>query len=256
MASLLSPLSELPKKGNIAENWRQWRQNFEIYLIAAQINQKDDNTMRALFLHTIGQYGRDIYNDITSIEPLIDGSLQELFNIFENHCNPKSNVTYNRYKFFHTNQAKNEPFEKFLSSLQRQSKDCEFGELNSSLLVTQIISGIKNVNLRERLLKTEMNLNEVIEECRTSEKSEMQAQQMNPVNTTKPQSVQVKPKQDKKPINKGSKQANKEDGEKGIQQINNCKFCGGSHLYRQCPAFGKVCKKCNIPNHLANVCKT
>ena len=34
-------------------------------------------------------------------------------------------------------------------------------------------------------------------------------------------------------------------------------FCASSHLRRQCPAYGKVCKACNKPNHFARsrVCK-
>ena len=39
--------------------------------------------------------------------------------------------------------------------------------------------------------------------------------------------------------------------------IQNCYFCASSHLRRQCPAYGKVCKACNKPNHFARsrVCK-
>ena len=33
--------------------------------------------------------------------------------------------------------------------------------------------------------------------------------------------------------------------------IQNCYFCASSHLRRQCPAYGKVCKACNKPNHFA-----
>ena len=36
----------------------------------------------------------------------------------------------------------------------------------------------------------------------------------------------------------------------------NCKFCGGKHVYRQCPAYGKKCHKCNRYNHYKNVCKS
>ena len=33
--------------------------------------------------------------------------------------------------------------------------------------------------------------------------------------------------------------------------IQNCYFCASSYLRRQCPAYGKVCKACNKPNHFA-----
>ena len=33
------------------------------------------------------------------------------------------------------------------------------------------------------------------------------------------------------------------------------RYCGQSHALRQCPAYGKVCKKCCCINHLAVVCR-
>lgn len=36
--------------------------------------------------------------------------------------------------------------------------------------------------------------------------------------------------------------------------IKNCKYCGGSHEVRKCPAYGKKCNKCGNLNHFAKVC--
>ena len=35
-----------------------------------------------------------------------------------------------------------------------------------------------------------------------------------------------------------------------------CQYCGQQHARRQCPAYGKVCKKCGKRNHFANVCRS
>lgn len=40
------------------------------------------------------------------------------------------------------------------------------------------------------------------------------------------------------------------------KMINNCKFCGKTHRYGKCPAFGRKCSKCLKNNHFAVVCKT
>ena len=34
-----------------------------------------------------------------------------------------------------------------------------------------------------------------------------------------------------------------------------CRYCGKQHQSRQCPAYGKFCKKCGKKNHFANVCR-
>lgn len=36
--------------------------------------------------------------------------------------------------------------------------------------------------------------------------------------------------------------------------IDDCKFCGYSHEFGKCPAFGKKCATCKKVNHFANKC--
>ena len=38
-------------------------------------------------------------------------------------------------------------------------------------------------------------------------------------------------------------------------QLGNCKFCGSSHLWGSCPAFGKTCGYCQRKDHFARVCR-
>ena len=35
-----------------------------------------------------------------------------------------------------------------------------------------------------------------------------------------------------------------------------CKYCGGSHVPRQCPAYGKTCTSCGKIGHFQKVCIT
>ena len=35
----------------------------------------------------------------------------------------------------------------------------------------------------------------------------------------------------------------------------NCKFCGPSHSWGSCPAFGKTCGYCQRKDHFARVCR-
>jgi len=269
----LSPPEPLKKKGDLGENWNVWKQNFKIYLIAAGIEQYDKRA-GAHFLHTIGQYGRDIFNDLEISE---EEPLEEYFTKFDNYCNPKTNLTFNRYQFFNTKQEKNQQFDKFLLVLKQKSKNCEFGDLNNSLMMTQIISGINNTRLRERLLKkNELDLNATIEECRSTEVAEAQAQKISAAKTQKkPDKANTENKQGAAPPagpKTEKKQHKQQKGEKnqqekpttdkkeeqestGPKRVTNCKFCGGSHAYGNCPAFGSTCNKCQKPNHYSKVCK-
>lgn len=101
---------------------------------------------------------------------------EELVQRFAKHCDPTRNVNYERHLFFETNQN-NETFEKFLSALKQQSKICEFGTLRSSLILTQIIRGIKDQNMREKLLaKSKLELEEAVAWCRAAESAGRQAE--------------------------------------------------------------------------------
>ena len=35
-----------------------------------------------------------------------------------------------------------------------------------------------------------------------------------------------------------------------------CKYCGGSHVPRQCPAYGKMCTGCRKMGHFKKVCRS
>ena len=52
--------------------------------------------------------------------------------------------------------------------------------------------------------------------------------------------------------NKSSYNKNKRDSKIPIT----CKYCGKNHKPRECPAFGRICKKCHKKNHFAKVCKS
>ena len=64
-------------------------------------------------------------------------------NTFEEHCNPKKNVTVERYKFI-TRIQEGESIEKFVTDLKLLAATCNFGMLHDSLIRYRIIRGIRN----------------------------------------------------------------------------------------------------------------
>ena len=43
---------------------------------------------------------------------------------FEKYCNPKKNITYERYIFFTRNQERGEPVESFVTDIMLKAKTC------------------------------------------------------------------------------------------------------------------------------------
>ena len=61
-------------EGNLAENWKEWIQGFELYLTATDIGENAEKVRVATCLHVAGIEGRRMYNtfeiDIEKIDVL------------------------------------------------------------------------------------------------------------------------------------------------------------------------------------------
>ena len=58
----LQPPSALALTGNLAENWRRFKQQFEIYEIASGLARKDGKVRAMTLLHVAGSEALEVYN--------------------------------------------------------------------------------------------------------------------------------------------------------------------------------------------------
>lgn len=58
----LKPPLHLSMEGNLAENFKEWIQGFDIYLTASGIGEKDEKIQVATFLHVTSIEARQVYN--------------------------------------------------------------------------------------------------------------------------------------------------------------------------------------------------
>ena len=72
---------------------------------------------------------------------------------FNEYCIPRKNNTFLRHIFFTHRQVEGQPFDEFVTSLRKLSADCEFGDLNSSLIRYIIVVGVTSNRLREHMLR-------------------------------------------------------------------------------------------------------
>ena len=76
-----------------------------------------------------------------------------LFQKFENYCNPRRNITFERHKFFTCIQEPTESIDQYVTELRTKASTCEFGELCKSYIRDRIVCGISCNTLREKLLQ-------------------------------------------------------------------------------------------------------
>ena len=169
----LKPLSALCLTGDIAENWRRWKQRWDLYSKASGSSAKGKDVQCAILLHMIGEEALNIYDTFTFTETEKD-KVQPLINKFENYFSPKKNITYQRY-LFNTCIQNGRHFDIFLVDLQNKAKFCEFGTLSDSLIRDRIVCGIDAKPVRERLLRdNELTLTKAINLVRACETSKTQ----------------------------------------------------------------------------------
>ena len=90
---------------------------------------------------------------------------------FNKYCIIRRNVTYERYVFFKRSQGDNENIDAYNTELRKLSINCEFKDLQDSLIKYRLIIRMKDDGLRQRLLQesvgSEITAERVIESART-----------------------------------------------------------------------------------------
>ena len=61
----LKPLDALNLNGDIAENWKYWKQRWSLFVIASGAHEKGENSQCTTFLHMIGEDPLNIYDTFT-----------------------------------------------------------------------------------------------------------------------------------------------------------------------------------------------
>ena len=243
----LTPPEQLNlESGNLAENWRQWRQRFDIFSLATGLSEKSDKVQLATLLHVAGPTALEVYNTFTWDEDGDEQKVNKILQKFENYCKPRKNITWERHVFNTRNQQTGESIDQYVTDLKIKARSCEFGELHDSLIRDQIVCGIACDKTRGTMLREgDIPLQRAVDLCRAAEATKAQLKSISSASatadniTTEAEIHFIR--------NKHKREANK--------QV--CTRCGHKHTSNQnCPAQGVECYKCGRKNHFAKVCKT
>ena len=250
--------------GNLAANYTEWLRTFDIYSIASGISTKDEKIQCNVFLHVAGPDAQKVFSTFTFTDQEKD-KIAVLKAKFKTYCEGEKNITVTRYRFNTHNQAPDEKFDAYYTSLKAKISECEYGDLADSLLKDRIVCGISDNTLREKLLQTEaLTLDKCLSMCRLSEITSNQLKDT----TVSVSAVKHKPSQptfsSSRPSRKQSSTSftpsSAQGGHSGPRKPSTskrCGKCGGQwhRAYQDCPAFGKICNYCQKKNHFASVCR-
>lgn len=224
---------------DIVENISLFSDAWENYEIASGLDEKSDKIRIATLLTAIGNDCYKVFKNLPLSEDQ-KSTAKNILKALKEHLTPQVNIIYERYVFNTTCQTDMESADQFIHKLRARIKTCQYGALEDDLLRDRIVVGVRDVQVRKRLLtQANLTLAESISACRISEVTEMQFKSMN-INQEINEEVS-------KIYAKPSTSSNR---------AKQCKFCGTNHEWKKelCPAAGKSCSVCNKQDHFAKMC--
>ena len=138
----LNPPEQLSLEGNVAENWRKWKQRFELFSAASGLSEKDDKIQSATLLHVVGPEALEIYNTFSWENEGDENKVVKIMEKFQAYCSPQKNITWERHIFNTCNQEVGETIDQYITKLKTKAKSCKFGTLTNSLIQDRIVCGI------------------------------------------------------------------------------------------------------------------
>ena len=244
--------SALSFDGNTSENWRRFKQQFDIYITASGSEQKDDAVKIAILINFAGEDAIEVFNTFQFAEG-DEKKLNKVLEQFEQYCNPRKNVVFERHQFWQLTQKDSEAVDQFVTRLKNKVKSCEYPSPVDDMVRDKFVFSIRDLQVKERLLREEkLTLEKAISMARASEASKEQIKTMGPneQNIENPTVNEIRAgggRQEKNPPRRPRLGSGSNKGK--------CTFCGSSHSRGSCPALGKTCDYCQKRDHFAKVCR-
>lgn len=236
--------------GNIADNFRKWRRQLEVYLEASGGSAKPNKTQTAIILHCAGPQALEVYDQFQFEDDSHRTDPDKVLEKLHDYCNPRSSEVLETYRFWNT--ATIEPFDAFITELRTKADKCNFLEKDRMIRDKIVFSAEKK--LQEKLLREQdLSLSKAIAIGQSFEQTNNQLQEMN----TQIDKVQRSISDKQRSARKDHSRQNDSRRQKKTHMLDNCNFCGKSHeqAKEKCPAWGQTCSNCHRRNHFAVKCK-
>ena len=171
-------------EGNVAENWRNFETDFDVFIEAAH-HDKEEKTKAYILLNLAGKdaiekaksfvYNPEVKNENGDV--VMPGQSKEkvsdLKKKFKDICNPQGNVIMERHTFNTRNQKEMEAILNYVADLRILAGTCEYDQLKDELTHDRLVCGIRSDKVRKQLLqKRDLTLNTAVDICQMDQMAE------------------------------------------------------------------------------------
>ena len=162
---------------NLADSFKRWKRELQVYMAAMKKDQKPANTQTATILNCAGAqfiriYGRFTWeNDGDKLLPT------KVMETLEGYCAPKRNVFVNSFRFWNAERSR-ETFYIFSTESRAMAELCEYQDEDRTMRYKIIFS--TRSKLQELLLReSNLSLEKAMEICKTFKTPQKQVHEMN-----------------------------------------------------------------------------
>ena len=146
-------------EGNVAENWRRFEQEYDIFIAAAH-SSKSKKVQAYILLNLAGSeaierersYSYEGHGESREDPECLKAKFAEI-------CSSQTNITMERHKFNTAVQGEHS-FQEFLADLRIKASMCRFGELKDEMICDRLVCGITNNAVHKLLLREDDELTE------------------------------------------------------------------------------------------------
>jgi hypothetical protein len=228
---------------NASTQWSEWLKRYRRFRNITGLAEQSDTVQVDTLLFIMGPESEDVYAQLVFVQDE-DRTYDRVVAAFTGYFQPRRNVLNYRIQFYHRKQSSDESAEEYIRCIHNLAVKCRFndGLTQADMVKDRLLSGMVDI-----LLSSELQLNEDVTLDAVTFK--MRAKETI-VNQMKAESTVAAVRTTQVPgARTGGAKRQSID-----KTIRNCKYCGGSHQPRACPAFGKKCNKCFKQNHFERVC--
>ena len=160
---------------NLAETYRKWKRQMEIYMLASGASTKSKKTKVAIILHCAGPQVLEIYDQFCFERDEDKDDPDKVLDKLEEYCCPRTSEVLQSFRFWKITFK--EPFNSFLIELKSQAEYCNFKEKDRMIrdkIVFSTSGKLQELLLRERNL----DLDKTVEICLVFEATTRFAKEM------------------------------------------------------------------------------
>ncbi|XP_068234144.1 uncharacterized protein [Palaemon carinicauda] len=276
-----------PQGSNHVQAWQDWKEQFDLYLIAAEKTAATDPVKICIGIlkYAMGPEWIKVAKNFTFTEAGDDQEYDIVIQKFDEYFQPKNLLKAYETIFHQRVQGPTESLNDYIAAVCELTSQCEFGATVESQVCIQISNGVRDKKLKEKQWEDDLSLNDIIKKCNQYDqlqetRSITGEAQVNAAafgrgggrsrgrRGRQGGSQSHAPSQGRGQAHQGQSRGQAYQGQvqgrgrgnlqgrgRGNFSNSNCGNCGRGHPPRQCPAFGQTCNACGRKSHFARCCR-